>query len=131
MSSTLIFGLGCLTIGMLTGYQQYTLMIRKAVELKFEYTVKNQINVVDFEKTGASFDDFNDYGNPNTKSEGQEYVNKEVFDEGWVRQQVFSLAEARKHLFDYFFPKVVVYDRTPLEGEGFDVYWDHLNHIIV
>ena len=54
-----------------------------------------------------------------------------MFDDRWVRKQVYSLAEARQFLFDYFWPKVVVYGRTPVEGASFDENWDHISHVLV
>ena len=56
-----------------------------------------------------------------------------VFDDGWVRAQLFSLAEARKLLFDYFYhgKKLFMWHRTPLDGDHFDSDWDHLNHLLI
>ena len=48
-----------------------------------------------------------------------------------MRKQVYSLAEARKLLFDYFYAKTVVYGRTPMKEEAFDVDWDQLIHVLV
>ena len=65
MNSKTAFGIGTLTIVLIAIYQQYSLAAKKAeIVTKFEYTVKNEINVVDYERSMVSFEDFNNYGKP-------------------------------------------------------------------
>ena len=121
MNSTIIFGISALTVFLVAFYQ---LASKEEEKTRFEYTVKNEISVVDFERSMVSFDDFNNFGNPATK--GQDAASK---DDGWVRKEVYSLAEARKLLFDYFFKNAVVYGRTPIPKEVFSEDWDHMGHV--
>ena len=86
--------------------------------------------MIDFERSGVSWEDFDNYYGKD-KAQDQEYVKNAVYDDGWVRKQLYSRAEARKLLFDYFFEKTHAYGWTPGEGGHFSADWDHLCHLLV
>ena len=66
--------------------------------IRFEYTSNNEISAIDFDKSKVSFAEFNHF-----------LSTRSTVQPDQQQKQTFSLADARKLLFDYFYEKTFVY----------------------